>query len=96
MMRELIEKIKKKSSLQKFKEKHGIVGEKRSGEHVADSIGFSEKEQKWWGWSHRAIYGFEVGHKVKEGHMPLKMVGFKAKNLADCKKLAIAFADDVS
>jgi hypothetical protein len=25
------------------------------------SIGFSEKEQKWYGWSHRAIYGFAPG-----------------------------------
>ena len=30
-------------------------------------IGFSEKEQKWYGWSHRAIYGFGVGHIVKDG-----------------------------
>ena len=29
--------------------------------------GFSEKEQKWYGWSHRAIYGFEIGSEVKKG-----------------------------
>ncbi len=34
------------------------------------SIGFSEKEQKWYGWSHRAIYGFGIGDKVdSEDHM---------------------------
>jgi len=28
------------------------------------SIGFSEQQQKWYGWSHRALYGFGVGDKV--------------------------------
>ena len=31
------------------------------------SIGFCEAEQKWYGWSHRAIYGFGIGDVVKEG-----------------------------
>lgn len=31
------------------------------------NIGFSEEEQKWYGWSHRAIFGFGVGDKVKKG-----------------------------
>lgn len=31
------------------------------------SIGFSEKEQKWYGWSHRAMYGFGIGYVVKKG-----------------------------
>ena len=31
------------------------------------SIGFCDKEGKWYGWSHRAMYGFAVGDKVKEG-----------------------------
>lgn len=31
------------------------------------SIGFCKKEQKWYGWSHRAIYGFGVGDTIKEG-----------------------------
>ncbi len=30
-------------------------------------IGFAPKEQKWYGWSHRAIYGFKVGDTVKKG-----------------------------
>lgn len=30
------------------------------------SIGFNEKEQKWYGWSHRAIFGFGIGSEVKE------------------------------
>lgn len=31
------------------------------------NIGFSAAEQKWYGWSHRAIYGFGVGSKVSKG-----------------------------
>lgn len=31
------------------------------------SIGFSEKLQKWYGWSHRALFGFGIGDVVKEG-----------------------------
>ena len=36
-------------------------------DHRVCSIGFSESQQKWFGWSHRAIYGFAVGDVVKEG-----------------------------
>jgi len=32
------------------------------------SIGFCERENKWYGWSHRAIYGFTIGSEVKKGH----------------------------
>jgi len=31
------------------------------------SIGFCEEEQKWYGWSHRAMYGFGIGDAVAEG-----------------------------
>ena len=45
----------------------GIKPEKAQADHNTCSIGFSEKEGKWFGWSHRAIYGFQVGDTVKEG-----------------------------
>lgn len=45
----------------------GIKPEKLSPEHCVCSIGFCDKEQKWYGWSHRAIYGFGVGSEVKRG-----------------------------
>lgn len=31
------------------------------------SIGWSPEKKKWFGWSHRAIYGFTIGSKVKKG-----------------------------
>lgn len=54
-------------NLDEFINTHGIVPELRKPDHRVPSIGFSEKEQKWYGWSHRAIYGFGVGSVVKKG-----------------------------
>lgn len=78
-----------------FFEKHGIKKETLPGNNVP-SIGFSETEQKWYGWSHRAIYGFGVGSKVKKGHAGYKGKEWTAKTLDDAKKMAINFANDVS
>ena len=47
--------------------KMGIKPEKVNPKHNVCSIGFCEKEQKWYGWSHRAFYGFGIGDVVKEG-----------------------------
>lgn len=47
--------------------KHGIAPEKRTSASNVCSIGFCEKKQKWYGWSHRAIFGFGIGAVVKEG-----------------------------
>lgn len=47
------------------------------------AIGFNPKEQKWYGWSHRAIYGFGIGSECKQGNS-----GFKPSNkevfIQDC------------
>lgn len=32
------------------------------------SIGFNPVEEKWYGWSHRALYGFGIGHITEEGN----------------------------
>ena len=47
--------------------KRGIKPEKMSFEDCVCSIGFCADEQKWYGWSHRAIFGFGVGDVVKDG-----------------------------
>jgi hypothetical protein len=41
--------------------------QKAKKDHSVCSIGFNEGEQKWYGWSHRAIYGFGVGSVCKKG-----------------------------
>ena len=48
-------------------EKRGIAPQKSETSDNVCSIGFCEKEQKWYGWSHRAIFGFGVGSKVGPG-----------------------------
>jgi len=47
-------------------DKRGIRPESFSANSVC-SIGFNESEQKWYGWSHRATFGFNIGHITKEG-----------------------------
>ena len=52
------------------------------------SIGFNEKEQKWYGWSHRAIFGFGIGSKVKKGdsaYVPKNREDFKEQMLLSWK-----------
>lgn len=54
----------------------GIKPELRSPDHNVCSIGFCEAEQKWYGWSHRAIFGFGIGSTVKKGdcgYVPVDM-----------------------
>ena len=46
--------------------KRGIAPETLPG-HKVCSIGFCEAKQKWYGWSHRAIYGFGIGDVVEDG-----------------------------
>jgi len=74
-----------------FFEQHEIKKEKGSL-----SIGFSEKEQKWYGWSHRAIQGFGIGDKFRECYPSGTKIGRKCRTLADCKEAAKKFAESVS
>lgn len=36
-------------------------------DELAHGVGFSPKDGMWYGWSHRAIYGFEIGSTCKRG-----------------------------
>ena len=91
-MRELIENL---SWLDKFKEKHGIESKK-------DATGFSESENKWYGWSHRAIMGFGIGDRIfdeKYGDDKTPFIEHgskKIKNMSDAEMAARAFARYVS
>ena len=80
----------KPTGTMKFFAKHGI------SKVYNGSIGFSEKEQKWYGWSHRAIYGFGVGSKIKKGDCGYKGKAWTARTLDDAKQMAKDFADEVS
>ena len=75
-----------------------IAPEKRTPGSCVCSIGKSTIDGRWYGWSHRAIHGFQIGDSVKEGDCTAKSlpVGFTAKTEEDCKRMAIAFAESVS
>lgn len=45
----------------------GIKPELRDGNQNVCSVGFCAAEQKWYGWSHRAIFGFGIGSVAAEG-----------------------------
>ena len=47
--------------------KKGINPELINDSYKVCSIGFSKTENKWYGWSHRAISGFSIGSKVRKG-----------------------------
>ena len=82
-------KKEEKSGLEKFLDKHGI-------KEIKCGVGFSEDEQKYYGWSHRAIYGFGIGSKVKRGDCAYNGKEWTAKTLKDAKKMAEDFAKSVA
>lgn len=54
-------------------------------DHTAN-IGFNPDEQKWYGWSHRAIFGFGIGHTVKMGD-----AGFSPSNKEEFMDQSLRF-----
>ncbi len=93
--------------------KYGIVPQLSAVGANVCSVGFSERNQKWYGWSQRAFTGFGIGDTVLKGDCTASSgwtqeyldehpdmdrslpVGFKAKTMADARRMAIAFADSV-
>ena len=68
-------------------------------EQLTHGVGFSPKDNKWYGWSHRAIYGFGIGSECKKGdcHYVGSTPGeWIAKTMEDAKQMAIDFNNGVS
>ena len=76
--------------------------EKTDPSHSVCSIGFSERDQKWYGWSHRAICGFGIGDRIYQerygnDRTPFVKHGEKpVRNMDDAKLAATRFAGSVS
>ena len=51
---------------------------------------------KWYGWSHRAMYGFKVGDTVKTTDAGSKDKEYTIKTDDQARQAAIDFAEDVS
>src|SRR5690606_8505321 len=60
------------------------------GEPRTACIGFNPKEQKWYGWSHRAVYGFGIGSECKQGHS-----GYEPSNKEDYIQDCLRFWGDL-
>lgn len=75
----------------KYLMKYGISEQIQSGwgEPRTSNIGFNPIEEKWYGWSHRAIFGFEIGSKCKEGN-----VGFVPSNKEEFSKSCLKWYGD--
>lgn len=89
--KEMYEKFTKEIGITKFDLSHYS--------HNTVSIGFSEENQKWYGWSHRAVHGFEIGFIVTENATTINDridVGYEVKTLNGAKHLAEIFAESVS
>lgn len=79
----------------------GIVPQRKRSDLNVASLGFCESEQKWWGWSHRAMGKFGVGDKF---HHAGQFWEDEGQEFADkvCATLdeayvsACNFSDDVS
>ena len=66
-----------------------FLADREITEELTHGVGFSPKDGKWYGWSHRAIYGFKVGSTCKKGDCH-----YRAKNLDDEIEAAIQFWSD--
>ena len=85
--------------------KHGIKPELADWKDSVCSIGFCEKEQRWYGWSHRALQGFGLGDMIFQekystadgGHRQFRQCGKKMiTTLDEAKQAAKNFARYVS
>lgn len=80
----------------------GIAPEKRWKTSAACSIGFCERKHKWYGWSHRAIFGFGIGDRIfdedygDEGTPFHRHGAFTITHLSEAKQAASNFAKYVS
>jgi len=73
-----------------------IKSEKTHPDHNVASIGKSEADGKWYGWSHRDVAGFTKGDKVTKDTCGSNGREFTIKNDDQARQMAIDFARGVS
>lgn len=82
--------------------KKGIAPEKSKPEHSVCSIGFAKNQNRWYGWSHRAICSFGIGDKIYDENYHDEKALFTLhgdiviKDMKQAKQAAINFAVSVS
>ena len=45
-----------------------FLADREVTEELTNGVGFSPKDNMWYGWSHRAIFGFTIGSECKKGN----------------------------
>jgi hypothetical protein len=75
----------------------GIAPEPRRIDSNVCSIGYSAKDGKWYGWSHRALHGFKPGDVVRAGDCHAEKIppGTVAHNETEARWFAEEFAESV-
>ena len=63
-----------------------FLADREITEELTHGVGYSPKDKKWYGWSHRAIYGFKIGSTCKKGDCH-----YKGRNLKELEEDAISF-----
>ena len=82
--------------------KRGIKPELADPGDRVCTVGFCERENKWYGFSHRAICGFGIDdmifeEKFGDDHTPFTMHGKRMiTNLDEAREAAVNFAESVS
>lgn len=90
--------------------KYGITRwELSDPENTVASIGWSPSKQKWFGWSHRAIWGYKPGQVMKKGDIGVEggdglggpgtgsfPAGYEIKDFDDARRAAVEFAKCVA
>ncbi len=82
-------------------EKYGIAPEMIDDDSSVCTIGWSDHEQKYYGWSHRAMFGFGIDDMIYEedfaDDVPFREHGsVRIRNKSDARNAAVNFARDVS
>ncbi len=67
-----------------------FLAERGITKELTHGVGYSPLIKKWYGWSHRAIFGFKIGSTCKKGDCH-----YKGPNLKEQEEDAIRFWDDV-
>lgn len=65
------------------------LAEREITEELTHGTGYSPLDNKWYGWSHRAIYGFTIGSTCKKGD-----AHYKGSSLKEQEEAAIRFWED--
>lgn len=69
-----------------MEDKVKFLADREITQELTHGVGFSPKDEKWYGWSHRAIFGFKIGSTCKKGDCH-----YRAANEADEIEAAILF-----